>query len=169
MLLAILVFSGSAANECNEIKNSSLNSSGSPNGSDHAILDSRQYLNMKMQLPAERKAAAKRYKASRDEAVAQARTAATGAAPMIAPSFDPGGIPHYFGPYPNYANSPMPTGSITNITLTSGGSGYVSPTVEISDLYGTGSGAAATATVAGGVITGIAINPGSEGSGYPPL
>ena len=26
---------------------------------------------------------------------------------------DPGGIPHYFGPYPNWANSPMPMGSIS--------------------------------------------------------
>ena len=60
----------------------------------------------------------------------------------------------------------MPTGSIASITVTNGGSGYVSPTVEISDVYGTGSGAAATATVDGGVVTGITVTPGSEGSGY---
>lgn len=49
-----------------------------------------------------------------------------------------------------------------SITLTNGGSGYTSaPTVEFS---GTGSGAAATATVSAGVVT--AINLTSTGTGY---
>ena len=78
-----------------------------------------------------------------------------------------GDTPHYFGPYPNYANSPITvpdaqviltggegvgamaealvnpgTGSIDSITLTDPGSGYTSaPRVEI-----TGSGTLATAT-----------------------
>ena len=166
MLLAILVLNGSAANESIELNRSTLSLSDSTTLNEHANIDARQYLKMRMQLPADRKAAAQRYKAARDEAMALARKAAPGVLPMIAPAFDPGGIPHYFGPYPNYANSPMPTGSIANITLTNGGSGYVSPTVEITDLYGTGSGAAATATITGGVITGITVTPGSEGSGY---
>ncbi|MDD2754103.1 MAG: hypothetical protein PHS80_01115 [Methanothrix sp.] len=166
MLLAILSLNGSAANESIELNSIALNSSDSPTQNENVTFDARQYLKMRMQLPADRKAAAQRYKASREEAMALARKAAPGAAPTVAPLFDPGGIPHYFGPYPNYANSPMPTGSIASITVTNGGSGYVSPTIEISDVYGTGAGAAATATVAGGVITGITVTPGSEGSGY---
>jgi FtsP/CotA-like multicopper oxidase with cupredoxin domain len=166
MLLVILAFNGSAANESIELNNSALNLSDSPTQNENVTFDARQYLKMRMQLPSDRKAAAQRYKASREEAMALARKAAPGIAPTVAPLFDPGGIPHYFGPYPNYANSPMPTGSIASITVTNGGSGYVSPTVEISDVYGTGSGAAATATFDGGVITGITVTPGSEGSGY---
>ena len=78
---------------------------------------------------------------------------------------DPGGIPHYFGPYANYANSPMPKGPVAVITVEDGGSGYsATPTVTIDDVYGTGSGATATATVVGGVITAIGIDAG--GSDY---
>jgi len=166
MLLAVLALNGSASNESIELNSSSLNSSDRPNLNEHVNLDARQYLKMRMQLPADRKAAAQRFKATREEARALAREAAPGVTPTITPAFDPGGIPHYFGPYPNYANSPMPTGSIASITVTNGGSGYVSPTVEISDVYGTGSGAAATAIVVDHIITSITVTPGSEGSGY---
>ncbi|TAK33725.1 MAG: hypothetical protein EPO21_12010 [Chloroflexota bacterium] len=78
---------------------------------------------------------------------------------------DPGGIPHYFGPYPNYANSPMPKGAVANLTLDDGGSGYSAPLVSIVDVYGTGSGASASATVdpATGAINSIALaNGGSD-------
>ncbi|MBI5034042.1 MAG: multicopper oxidase domain-containing protein [Chloroflexi bacterium] len=75
---------------------------------------------------------------------------------------DQGGIPHYFGPYANYANSPLPKGPITTLTLDFGGTGYTAPVVTIADVYGTGSGATAVATVTGGVITGLKLtNPGS--------
>ena len=78
------------------------------------------------------------------------------AAPITAPT------PHYFGPWPNYANSPLPTSAITSVTVDSGGAFYIAPTVAINDLYGLGSGALATANVTGGVITGIQVtNPGS--------
>jgi FtsP/CotA-like multicopper oxidase with cupredoxin domain len=80
---------------------------------------------------------------------------------------DPGGVPHYFGPYPNWAYSPMPKGPINSLsyTVVSGGTGYsATPTVTINDLYATGTGATATATVVGGVIT--AIVPGAVGSNY---
>lgn len=107
--------------------------------------------------PAERKAAAKNFKAARQAALAAGVT-------LAPPALDPGGIPHYFGPWPNWAYSPLPRGPVTSITLTSGGSGYTAPTVTIDDVYYTGTGAAATATVAGGVITGITLNSG--GSGY---
>ncbi len=62
------------------------------------------------------------------------------------PVMDPGGIPHYFGPYPNWANSPMPMGSIANITVDDPGRFYLAgapPNVTIADAYFTGSGATA--------------------------
>ena len=66
---------------------------------------------------------------------------------------DPGGIPHYFGPYPNWANSPMPMGNISNITVDNGGRFYTgNATVTITDAYFTGSGATAIANVVGDVI-----------------
>ena len=76
---------------------------------------------------------------------------------------DPGGEPHYYGPFANYANSPMPTGGIGSLVLESGGSNYsATPTVAINDVYGTGGGAVVSATVAAGVITGFTIvNPGA--------
>ena len=46
---------------------------------------------------------------------------------------------------PNWANSPLPAGTITGYTMISGGSGYTNPQVVITDI--TGSGATATATV----------------------
>ncbi len=77
------------------------------------------------------------------------------------PTMDPGGIPHYFGPYPNYANSPMPMGSITNLTLVSGGGNYTAgTTVSITDVYGTGSGATATIQVVNGSVTNLTLTSG---------
>ncbi len=56
-------------------------------------------------------------------------------------------VPHYFGPYPNWANSP-----------------YTLPDVAV-DIQGDGTGATATATVgANGAITGVTIT--DPGSGY---
>lgn len=77
----------------------------------------------------------------------------------------------YFG-VANYANSPLPKGSVditplTGLTIVNGGSGYsATPTVTITDFYGTpgATGATASATVIGGVIT--AITGSSGGSGY---
>ncbi len=77
---------------------------------------------------------------------------------------DPGGVPHYFGPYANWANSPMPRGPVATVTVDAGGAGYTAPTVQIVDVYETGSGATATAIVTGGVITGITVTAG--GTGY---
>ena len=41
---------------------------------------------------------------------------------------DPGGIPHYFGPYGNWAYSPLPRGPVAAVTLVDGGTGYTAPT-----------------------------------------
>jgi PKD repeat protein/FtsP/CotA-like multicopper oxidase with cupredoxin domain len=79
-----------------------------------------------------------------------------------APAMDPGGVPHYFGPYANWANSPMPMGQIASITVDAGGTGYTAPVVSIVDVYFTGSGATASAIVVGGAVTAITVtNPGS--------
>jgi FtsP/CotA-like multicopper oxidase with cupredoxin domain len=78
----------------------------------------------------------------------------------------PGGIPHYFGPYGNWAYSPLPTRSILKVTVVTPGVGYFDPIVTITDVYGTGS-ATATATVVGGAITDIAVAAGSAGYHVP--
>lgn len=120
------------------------------------------YQNQKM-TRAEREAAAERFKAARALAAASVKAAGV-PEELSAAQLDPGGIPHYFGPYPNYANSPMPKGAVTTITVDNGGTGYIAPTVDITDAYGTGSGATATATVVDGVIT--AINIAAGGTEY---
>ncbi|MEN6341851.1 MAG: multicopper oxidase domain-containing protein [Methanospirillum sp.] len=111
--------------------------------------------------PEERAAAGERYK--------QAVQASRATSAMVMPTPAPGDPPHYFGPYPNYANSPMPKGAVTNITIVDGGTGYFSPVVEIVDLYNTGSGATATATAdpATGAITGVTITNGGTGYSAP--
>ncbi len=56
------------------------------------------------------------------------------------------------------------TGTITNIAVTNGGSGYTAaPTVDISSAVATGAGASATATISG-LVTNLALTNG--GSGY---
>jgi FtsP/CotA-like multicopper oxidase with cupredoxin domain len=78
---------------------------------------------------------------------------------------NPNATPDYFGTIPNYANSELPTGPIGSYIVADGGSGYsATPTVKISDIsWGGGTGATATATVTGGVITGLTItNPGAN-------
>src|SRR5579864_6260470 len=61
----------------------------------------------------------------------------------------------YFG-VGNWANSPLPAGTITGYTVIAGGSGYVSPTVMITDITGTGATATATVDPASGAITAVA-------------
>jgi len=109
--------------------------------------------------PAEQQAAAEVFQQQYEAAVAAGTVAATAVA-------DPGGVPHYFGPYPNWANSPLPRGAIASIEVTNGGQGYTAPTVEVTDLYygALADPATATATVVGGVITAISVDAG--GSGY---
>lgn len=71
----------------------------------------------------------------------------------------------YFGSG-NWANSPLPAGTITGYTLIAGGSGYTAPTVVVTDMTGAAltDGAAPTAIVTAGVITGF--TGGTGGIGY---
>ena len=83
-------------------------------------------------------------------------------------------VPHYFGPYPNWANSPFTlpdatvaitgdgtgatavasvgaNGAVTGITITNPGSGYTAATVSITGA-GTGATAVAVVTLTGAVV-----------------
>ena len=98
-------------------------------------------------------------------------------------------VPHYFGPFPNWVNSPFTLpdaivtitgtgtnatatatvgagGAVTGITITNPGSGYADPaTVTISDSAGTNTTAAATATVSTtGVVSAVQVT--ANGGGY---
>ena len=112
-----------------------------------------------------------------------AGSTAGGAGPSS--STDESKVPHYFGPYPNWANSPLTlpdatvtitgsgsgatatasvgaNGAITAITVTNGGSNYSNAKV---DIAGPGSGAAASATIVKkGAIVGITLT--ANGAGY---
>ena len=88
-------------------------------------------------------------------------------APAAVTPPDPGGIPHYFGPYANWAYSPLPTFGIASVTVDNGGTGYTNPSVTITDVYGTGTPLVGTATVSVGVITGITIPTGGSGFHVP--
>ncbi len=70
-------------------------------------------LKEKRDLPAKRNAAAERYKKA-GISVAEGILA-------LPAGMDPGGLPHYYGPYPNYANSPIPTITLTGTTPTTVG------------------------------------------------
>lgn len=97
-------------------------------------------------------------------------------------------IPHYYGPYPNWALSPLTladatveitggggtgatavasvgaNGIITGITITNPGSGYTSaPTVDITSATGVGAAATAEITLSSSVV---AINVITTGDGY---
>jgi FtsP/CotA-like multicopper oxidase with cupredoxin domain len=166
VLFTVLVLSGGAAEQSAASESSVIGISEIQTLSINATPDSQDYSRSrviaKWQESAEREAAAERFKAN--------YTAVQGAnVTKVAPMLMPGATPHYFGPYPNYANSPMPKGAITGITLASGGSGYSLATaaVTITDLYNTGTGATATVTAVDpttGAITAIELTNG--GAGY---
>ncbi len=76
-----------------------------------------------------------------------AMTGQVGPGAVAATPVPPGNTPHYFGPYPNWANSPFTTADVTVA------------------IQGNGSGAEAVATVdSTGAVTGITIT--KPGSGY---
>ncbi len=94
-------------------------------------------------------------------------------------------VPHYFGPYPNWANSPLTlpdatvtitgngtgataeatvgaNGAVTAITITNPGSGYSNAKV---DITGSGTGATADVTIVKkGSVVAVTVN--SPGTGY---
>jgi FtsP/CotA-like multicopper oxidase with cupredoxin domain len=118
------------------------------------------YGKMRSTTMAQRKAAAANNKAA-------GMQLGVGATPALAPV--PGGTPDYFGPYPNYANSPVPMGPVGVITVLTSGSGYTAPVVDITDAYNpaaAGATASATFDPTTGAITGIAVTPGGSGTGY---
>lgn len=168
ILFMMLFLSSSAAGQANPSPGTAFDAPYNQLFSDGVTLDSWQYVRMNMQLPVEGKAATQRSQTARGEADARARGAESGLATMVEQAFDPDGILYSSSPYnPNYAYGSTPRGAITRIIVTSGGSGYsANPLVAIVDLYGTGRGATATATVVRGVVTAISINPGASGSGY---
>ncbi len=102
------------------------------------------------------------------------------AAPLSAT--DESKVPHYFGPYPNWANSPqvMPnalvtvdgpravaqaSGGVDAITVTDSGVGYVTPVVSLSAPTLVG-GTTATATASVDVDGTITVTVTEPGSGY---
>ncbi len=128
-------------------------------------------------------------------AAAPAVKAAAVPASLNAPTIptDPTKVPHYFGPYPNWANTPQvlsdaivtfsngggtgaegkatvdpKTGAISAITVTSPGSGYTTvPDVAITAAGVTPAPAAATAAISSGVVTSIAVNEAGFGFTAP--
>lgn len=96
-------------------------------------------------------------------------------------------VPHYFGPNPNWANSPFTlpdvqvvitgdgagataeatvgaNGAITDLTLTNGGHNYSNAKV---DIYGSGTGATADVTIVKkGAVVAVTVDPLNPGSGY---
>ncbi len=110
-------------------------------------------------------------KVTNAERVAAAKARPKATAPGATVAAVPGGTPDYFGTTPNYANSPLPTSSVTTpgstnvisgFSVATGGSGYTTPVVQIAG--GGGTGASAVARVSNGVIIGVTMV--SAGTGY---
>ena len=95
-------------------------------------------------------------------------------------------VPHYFGPYPNWANSPLTlpdvqvvitgngtgatadatigaNGAITSVTITNPGSGYSNAKVDFISTNGSGAAADVTIVKKGSVV---AVTVNSPGTGY---
>ena len=169
MLFAVMMSCNSAAAQVDDSVGSVINISDSLTlSANGATPGAELHFRTKRATPEERTAAAERFKEIYKTAQAQ-EPALTGAigGPIIPPALDPGGVPHYFGPYANWANSPMPKGAIFSIAVTDGGSGYIAPVVTVTDAYNNTGVVSASATAVlgtGGVITRITVNTG--GSGY---
>jgi FtsP/CotA-like multicopper oxidase with cupredoxin domain len=120
-------------------------------------------------------------------APADAPLAEIGVTAPISPT-DQTKVPHYFGPYSNYANSQFTLpdvtvqingsgvgasatatvgadGGITGVTITNPGSGYITATVSFASTNPLASGAAADAAVStSGAVTAVTV--GATGAGY---
>ncbi len=101
--------------------------------------------------------------------VGAAAVSALAAAPL--PGIDgPGGIPHYFGPFGNWAYSPLPNGPVAVVAVVDGGSGYTAPVVTVDDAYGTATAPASVAAIVDpvtGAITSFTIADGGAGYSAP--
>jgi len=99
---------------------------------------------------------------------ATAPTAGVAAVAAPLPGMEgPGGIPHYFGPYGNWAYSPLPRGPVAAVTIVAGGAGYTNPIIAIDDAYGTGASIVIPTTVgAGGVVQPPVIPAGGVGADF---
>jgi hypothetical protein len=64
---------------------------------------------------------------------------------------------------PPQQRNPFASQSIGSVTVTSGGTGYVSPVLTVNDPSGLGSSAELTATVVGGVVTSVAVTKPGKG------
>jgi FtsP/CotA-like multicopper oxidase with cupredoxin domain len=89
--------------------------------------------------------------------------AATGV--TAAAAYTPGS-PHYFGPYGNWAFSPLPRGPVGSVRVDARGTGYAAGEMfSVLDAYGTGSGATvavATVDAIGGITSFSVANAGSN-------
>jgi FtsP/CotA-like multicopper oxidase with cupredoxin domain len=119
------------------------------------------------------KIAAKRLEnAARAEAAARAKKLGLkpGAAAFAAQLPDPGGVPHYFGPYGNWAFSPLPSGPVAVVTLVDGGTGYSpTPTVTIDDAYLPGVSWTFSVTATAGVVDPITTLPAGSPNFMAPV
>jgi FtsP/CotA-like multicopper oxidase with cupredoxin domain len=123
---------------------------------------------------AERKAAAQRAKdLGLKPGVAVLGVSSDAAAQPLPGTEGPGGVPHYYGPYGNWAYSPLPAGALNAaLTIDAGGTGYVvGDTATINDAYdGTLSDTAAvTAVDAVGAITAMALTSAGTGPYSAPI
>jgi FtsP/CotA-like multicopper oxidase with cupredoxin domain len=90
----------------------------------------------------------------------------TAAGVTAAAAYTPGS-PHYFGPYGNWAFSPLPSGPIATVSVVAGGTGYHNPLVTVDDAYVT-TFTAATVTATADPVTGAItlLTLGGGGAGY---
>jgi hypothetical protein len=70
---------------------------------------------------------------------------------------------------PPQQRNPFASGGIESVTVDAGGSGYVSPTLTVSDPSGNGNTASLTANLTGDVITSVTVNDSGRGLTNPTI
>ena len=78
-------------------------------------------------------------------------------------TFTDTGISPDVGNTPPQQRNPFASARVASVTVSNGGSGYVSPTLSVSDQSGFGSSVLLTASVSGGVITAVTVVAGGKG------
>ena len=173
MIIGIIIFSMISTGFQTILVKGEQNSVASPTASTGANADStlpyltpelknaQAYLKNARNMPAIRQSAGERFRALYYSVIKAKKDNPSNPQPLPIP----GTKPHFFGPWPNWANSPLPTGAVTTLTLVNGGKGYTAPVVNITNLYyNPTTWATASAVVTNGVITSLTLNGG--GSGY---